>query len=187
MIHTRVYFMLLLFLAMTPYAIAWLQLPSWATSMYHFQWSPSSTDLIEDCSDDSYGVEIRDITLTPSFPEPGKELLIEAEGIIKEPIQDGAYVQVTVKIGVVTLIRRTFDLCEEMQKNDVLDCPVRQGPTKASIVEPSSHDHHIITKTVQLPKEIPKGDFRVYAQAYNYDDSDLACLKAHVDFRKRFA
>lgn len=50
MIHTRVYFMLLLFLAMTPYAIAWLQLPSWATSMYHFQWSPSSTDLIEDCS-----------------------------------------------------------------------------------------------------------------------------------------
>lgn len=89
-------------------------------------------------------MEIRDITLTPSFPEPGKELLIEAEGIIKDPIQEGAYVQVTVKIGVVTLIRRTFDLCEEMQKNDVLDCPVRQGPTKASIVEPSSHDHHIV-------------------------------------------
>ncbi|KAI7877381.1 hypothetical protein K492DRAFT_171764 [Lichtheimia hyalospora FSU 10163] len=173
MIHTRVYFMLLLFLAMTPYAVAWLELPSWASSIYHFQWSPSSTDLIEDCSDDSYAVEIQDITLTPPFPEPGKELLIEATGIIKEPIQDGAFVQVTVKLGLVTLLRKTFDLCEEMQKNDVLECPVKEGPLK-------------ITKVVKLPKEIPKAEFRVFAAAYNYDDSDLACLKAHVDFRHHF-
>lgn len=89
-------------------------------------------------------MEIRDITLTPPFPEPGKELLIEAEGMIKEPIQDGAYVEVIVKIGVITLIRKTFDLCEEMQKNDVLDCPVHKGPTKASVVESSSHDHHVV-------------------------------------------
>ncbi|KAJ8655558.1 hypothetical protein O0I10_008844 [Lichtheimia ornata] len=171
MIHTRIYFMLLLFLAMTPHAIAWLQLPTWVTSIYHSQWSPSSTDLIEDCSDASYAVEIKDITLTPSFPEPGKELLIEAEGIIKEPIEDGAYVEVTVKLGVITLIRKTFDLCEEMQKNDVLDCPVKKGPLT-------------LAKKVQLPKEIPRGDFRVFAQAYNSDESDLACLKAHVDFRK---
>lgn len=90
--------------------------------------------------DASYAVEIKDITLTPSFPEPGKELLIEAEGIIKEPIEDGAYVEVTVKLGVITLIRKTFDLCEEMQKNDVLDCPVKKGPLTVSAAS-SSHDH----------------------------------------------
>lgn len=32
--------------------------------------SVSSTDLVEDCSDDTYIVEIRDITLDPAFPEP---------------------------------------------------------------------------------------------------------------------
>lgn len=96
-----------------------------------------------DAGDETYGVEIKDITLTPSFPEPGKELLIEAEGTVKDAILDGAIVQVTVKLGLVTLIRKTFDLCEEMEKNDVLNCPVEKGDIKVRAA-PSSHGHHVV-------------------------------------------
>ncbi|KAG0173437.1 Phosphatidylglycerol/phosphatidylinositol transfer protein [Apophysomyces sp. BC1034] len=132
-----------------------------------------STDLIEDCSDETYMVEIKNITLTPAFPEPGKDLLIEVEGELKERVEEGAEAQVTVKLGVVTLIRKTFDICKELKDNDFdVQCPISKGPLK-------------ITKTVKLPKEIPPGDFRVIVNAYNYDEADLACLRAHVDFRKK--
>src|SRR5688500_11726857 len=33
----------------------------------------AATDLIQDCSDDSYVLRIKDITFTPPFPEPGKQ------------------------------------------------------------------------------------------------------------------
>ncbi|KAF7732827.1 Phosphatidylglycerol/phosphatidylinositol transfer protein [Apophysomyces ossiformis] len=123
--------------------------------------------------DDTYILKIKDITLTPPFPVPGEELKIEASGFLEEDVEEGAAARVTVKLGLVTLLRKTFDICDELKKNDVeLKCPIKKGELK-------------LTQTVKLPKEIPPGDFRVFVEAYNYDDADLACLRAHVDFRKR--
>jgi hypothetical protein len=48
----------------------------------------------------------------------------------------------TVKLGVVTLIRKTVDFCEEL-KGTSLECPVQKGPIK-------------FVKTFDLPQELPK-------------------------------
>lgn len=61
--------------------------------------------------------------------------------MVKETIEDGAYVDLEVKYGYIRLISTRADLCKEI-KNVELDCPIEKG--KITIV-----------KTVDLPKEIP--------------------------------
>lgn len=39
--------------------------------------------------------------------------------------------------------------------------------------------------TFNLPKEIPRGDFRLIINSYTEDDADFMALKAHIDFRKK--
>ncbi|KAI9259404.1 ML domain-containing protein [Phascolomyces articulosus] len=165
MIRPCLYISLILFFITQ--TTAWLQ-PQF---IRQHKWSPFKTDLIEDCSDDSYILDIRDITLTPSIPVPGEDLIIEAEGKLKETVKEGAAALVHVKLGVVTLLRKEFDICQELDNNDTqLKCPIEKGLIK-------------ITQKVTLPKEIPKAHFKVAVNAWNHDDMDLACLKVDVDFR----
>lgn len=82
--------------------------------------------------DDDYILDIKDITLTPPNPQPGEELLIEATGYLKERVDFGAYAHVTVALNRrLVLLRKTFDLCEEMENNDAeIKCPVEPGLLK---------------------------------------------------------
>lgn len=75
------------------------------------------------------------------FSCSGTTLTIEATGIVKETIEDGAYVDLEVKYGYIRLINTRADLCNEV-KNVDLECPIEKG--KIAIV-----------KQVDLPKEIP--------------------------------
>jgi len=68
-------------------------------------------------------------------------LTIEATGIVKEAITDGAYVNLVVRYGYIKLLDTKADLCKEI-KNVDLDCPIEKGKIS-------------ITKEVELPKEIP--------------------------------
>ncbi|MFJ9434650.1 ML domain-containing protein [Streptomyces sp. NPDC101490] len=134
------------------------------------------TDLIEDASDDTYLLDIKDITLTPAFPEPGKELRIDLTGRLKAEVDlTQVQVQVQVKLGLVTLLRESRllpDLLATWGAKLSGDSKPPAGEWKQSW-------------TFQMPKEIPKGDFRIYFTSYAEDDSDFADLKARVDFRKR--
>ena len=62
-----------------------------------------------------------------------------------ETIEDGAYVHLQVKYGVIRLITTKADLCEQLKNVDI-ECPIEEGPLT-------------ITKTVELPKEIPPVSF----------------------------
>ena len=64
-----------------------------------------------------------------------------AVGTVLETIEDGAYVHLQVKYGVIRLITTKADLCEQLKNVDI-ECPIEEGPLT-------------ITKTVELPKEIP--------------------------------
>lgn len=76
-------------------------------------------------------MDIYDITLTPQYPLPGDNLTIEAIGFLQEPVTYGAKADVLVKLGFVQLLKKEFDICEEMDNNDVeLQCPVMDGPVK---------------------------------------------------------
>ena len=71
----------------------------------------------------------------------GKELVIKAVGTVKETIEEGAYIELTVKYGLIRLISTKADLCEQI-KNVDLECPIEKGILS-------------IVKTVELPEQIP--------------------------------
>jgi hypothetical protein len=58
-----------------------------------------------------------------------------------EDVEEGAYVMLQVKYGLIRLVNTQADLCEQVSNVD-LSCPIEKGKTT-------------ITKDVDLPKEIP--------------------------------
>ncbi|KAL2171717.1 hypothetical protein VTG60DRAFT_2013 [Thermothelomyces hinnuleus] len=116
-------------------------------------------------------VTIDEVILTPNPPEAGTTLVIEATGTVKERILQGAYVNLEVKYGYIRLINTQADLCKEIQNVD-LECPIEKGKIS-------------ITKTVDLPKEIPPGKYTVQADVYTKDNEHITCLTATVFFNRK--
>jgi hypothetical protein len=71
----------------------------------------------------------------------GNELVISAIGTVSSTIEEGAYILLTVKYGLIRLISTKADLCEQV-KNVDLECPIEKGVLNLS-------------KVVSLPAEIP--------------------------------
>ena len=71
----------------------------------------------------------------------GTNLTIEAAGTVLEDIEEGAYVILQVKYGLIRLINTQADFCEQIKTVD-LDCPLKKG-------------HQKIIKDVAIPKEVP--------------------------------
>ncbi|PFH59029.1 hypothetical protein XA68_12909 [Ophiocordyceps unilateralis] len=113
-------------------------------------------------------VDIKSVKLTPTNPEAGKNLTIEARGTVHKDIRKGAYVRLEVKWGLITLLRTVQDLCEQTSNID-LECPIKAGDMT-------------LKKTVQLPKAIPDGTYNVLADVYSEDDQHITCLTASVSF-----
>ena len=68
-------------------------------------------------------------------------MTISAKGTLLERIEKGATVNLEVKWGLITLIKQTVDLCDELENVD-MECPLEKGEM-------------ILTKEVELPKQIP--------------------------------
>ena len=70
----------------------------------------------------------------------GKTLTIKAHGNFTKDVEKGAYIELQVKYGLISLIKQQADLCEQMSNVDE-DCPLSGEKT--------------ITKDVELPSAIP--------------------------------
>jgi hypothetical protein len=115
-------------------------------------------------------VIIDKVDLLPNPPKAGKELVIKASGTVYERIEEGAYVMLTVKYGLIRLISTKADFCEQIGNVD-MECPVEPGKLT-------------ITKSVDLPAEIPPGKYTVFADVYTVDDVQITCLTATVAFSR---
>lgn len=113
-------------------------------------------------------VEITKLDLNPNPPLKGQELTIFAEGIVKETILEGAYIDIDVRYGYIRLLKQTFDLCEQTQSVG-LECPIKEGKIE-------------LETSVQLPSEIPPGVYTVAARAYTVDDEPITCLATTIEF-----
>jgi hypothetical protein len=115
--------------------------------------------------------QLLDITLVELLPNPptrGTNLTVYATGIVSKDIEEGAYVDVDVRYGYIKLISQTYDLCEQVGEVD-LECPLSAGEYK-------------LTKTVEIPGEVPPGKYTVYARAFTKDDEFISCITATVVF-----
>ncbi|KAM5348338.1 hypothetical protein ACJ41O_008162 [Fusarium nematophilum] len=115
-------------------------------------------------------IQIDSVDLLPNPPQAGQELVIKAKGTVKQKIEEGAYVLLTVKYGLIRLISTKADLCEQIGNVD-LECPVEAGDLE-------------ITKTVDLPAEIPPGKYTVLADVFTVEDVQITCLTAAVTFSR---
>lgn len=71
----------------------------------------------------------------------GKNLTIEAIGTFSEDVSEGAYVDLQVKYGLIRLINKRVDLCEQVGNVD-MKCPLKEGKT-------------VIKKDVEVPGVVP--------------------------------
>jgi len=110
------------------------------------------------------------VDLSPNPPEAGKTLTIKAKGTLNEAIEEGAKVHLQVKYGLITLINQEADLCEQV-KNVDLECPLDKGKLE-------------LTKDVDLPKEIPPGNYQVLADVFTKDGDKITCLTAKIAFHR---
>ncbi|CAE6412853.1 unnamed protein product [Rhizoctonia solani] len=123
-----------------------------------------------DCGSPSDLAHIKAIEVTPDPPKPGQDLTVKLIATSDKEITEGAYADVTVKLGLIKLLKKQFDICEEARSaNATIQCPVEKG-------------EHTVVQTVALPKEIPRAKFTVDVMAYTSDEEDLACVKLNVDF-----
>ncbi|KAL9100295.1 MAG: hypothetical protein Q9163_004313 [Psora crenata] len=125
---------------------------SFATSRSYFRLGGSQTVLdneldvpgenpLQFCqSASNYSLVIQKVDLTPNPPEAGKQLLIEAEGTFTEEVEAGAYIDLSVKYGLITLINSKVDLCDQMKEVDE-QCPLAGSK--------------VIKKDVNIPKGVP--------------------------------
>ncbi|KAL7004969.1 Phosphatidylglycerol/phosphatidylinositol transfer protein [Cystobasidiomycetes sp. EMM_F5] len=67
-----------------------------------------------DCGDVSDAIEIKSLRVVPDPPQPGKKMTIYADGTAKQRIDEGAYADVVVKLGLIKIIQKRFDVCEEL-------------------------------------------------------------------------
>jgi len=122
------------------------------------------------CGAETDIIQLKSLDVVPDTPKPGQNLTITAFGTVKQRIEDGAYAHVTVKLGLIKLLEKEFDICKEAEAADMeIKCPVEPGD-------------YTITQTVELPKEIPPAKFTIDVTAYTAGDEDMLCLKLLVDF-----
>ncbi|KAF2489337.1 hypothetical protein BU16DRAFT_531660 [Lophium mytilinum] len=143
-------------------------------------WLPGQISINEDfavpgdnplffCSDPADDIlTIENVDLSPNPPEKGKTLTIKAKGTLNEAIEDGAKVHLQVKYGLITLINQEADLCEQVKQVD-LECPLDKGKL-------------VLSKDVDLPREIPPGKYTVLADVFTKDNEKITCLTAHISF-----
>ncbi|KAJ7169973.1 MD-2-related lipid-recognition domain-containing protein, partial [Mycena filopes] len=120
-------------------------------------------------------IQIESIELLPDPPLPGQDLTIKVKAAVSETIEEGASADVVVKLGLVKLLQKKFDVCEEARNvNASVSCPVQPGP-------------YTVEQTVALPKEIPKAKFVVLVRGFTVEEEDMLCLDLKIDFMKSFA
>ncbi|GAK66636.1 phosphatidylglycerol/phosphatidylinositol transfer protein [Moesziomyces antarcticus] len=115
-------------------------------------------------------VSVDSIVVSPDPPVPGQNLTVRAKGTIKDEVSDGTFADVVVKLGLIRLLARRFDVCEEARANNAdLQCPLSAGDYE-------------LEQTVALPREIPPGKFNVHVTGENQDGSNLVCLDLSIQF-----
>ncbi|KAJ7706082.1 ML domain-containing protein [Mycena rosella] len=125
-----------------------------------------------DCGLPSQSLQIGSIELSPDPPVPGKDLTVTVNAVVTETIEEGAVADVVVKLGLIKLLQKSFDVCEEARKaNATVACPVEPGP-------------YTVVQTVALPKEIPKAKFVVQVRGFTVAEEDMVCLDLKIDFMK---
>ncbi|MEU9045894.1 MULTISPECIES: ML domain-containing protein [unclassified Kitasatospora] len=125
-------------------------------------------------------LQINGITVTPDPPAPGQTSVFTVNATVQEPIADGAYVDVTVKLGLIKVLTKQFDLLAELRGEGSLKLACDTSDGKSPIPKGDTR----LTLTLDLPRETPQAKFNVAVRGFTVDDDDLLALDVKIDFLK---
>ncbi|MFF2081415.1 ML domain-containing protein [Kitasatospora sp. NPDC058162] len=125
-------------------------------------------------------LQIKSVSVTPDPPKPGSTVTLRINAVATGEIADGAYFDLTVKLGLIKLLQRRYDLFEELRGGGAeglkLSCDTSDGK------KPIPTGDTVLTAAIDLPREVPRAKFRLQVRAYTTDEDDLAALDFDVDF-----
>ncbi|MGW7313906.1 ML domain-containing protein [Streptomyces sp. NPDC054854] len=128
-------------------------------------------------------LQIESVSATPDPPKPGSSLRFDIKATAQGKITEGAYVDVTVKLGLIKLLHKQYDLFQ-LLKGDTSNgwTLTRTTGSSSDPIEPGSAD--LVFAWDAFPREIPPAKFTIALRAYTVDDNDLFALDFKLDFMK---
>lgn len=125
-------------------------------------------------------LQIKSMTVTPDPPKPGSPVTLRIDATATRAIEDGAYFDLVVKLGLIKLIERKYDLFAELRGGGAegleLSCDTSDGK------RPMPKGDTVLTAVIGLPREVPRAKLKLQVRAYTVDDDDLAAVDFDVDF-----
>ncbi|MFI6421315.1 ML domain-containing protein [Streptomyces sp. NPDC050842] len=121
------------------------------------------------------------VTVTPDPPKPGQEAKLTIKGTVQEAIEDGAWFDVTVKLGLVKLLQKRFDLFQELRDGSPTEGWSASPDPAGGPIKPGDLE---LTFTMQLPRETPPAKFHMAVRGYTAAEEDLAALDLKFDFTR---
>ncbi|KAF9998689.1 Phosphatidylglycerol/phosphatidylinositol transfer protein [Modicella reniformis] len=119
-------------------------------------------------------LKVEYVNIDPNPPRKGQPLTIDGGGYLQEDIVEGAEIEVVVKLGLIKLLTKRFNFCEESVKVGK-PCPIVAGKQS-------------LKTSVDLPREIPPGKFTANIKVTNPKKSEsepgkiVTCLIAKAQF-----
>ncbi|WP_369395094.1 hypothetical protein AB5J72_15445 [Streptomyces sp. CG1] len=133
--------------------------------------------LVEDASDDTYVLDIFDITLTPALPWLGHQVRWEMGGLLKEAVDlTRVTCNVIMKFGPVKMLDRSYrlpDLLARMGGRLTGDPRQPAGPWKQ-------------VWHLRLPETVPVAQHRIRLRARTGTGKNFLALDIPLDFSRRF-
>ncbi|OEJ30056.1 ML domain-containing protein [Streptomyces subrutilus] len=123
-------------------------------------------------------LQIQHISITPDPPKQGAVLKAVITATVQEEMTDGAYIDVTVKLGLIKLFSKTYNLFEKLKGDTSEGWSLTATPGVAG--EPIKPGDIELTLTRDL-KDVPHAKFTVQARAFTAADDDLAAIDFTVD------
>ncbi|WTC75278.1 ML domain-containing protein [Streptomyces anulatus] len=96
---------------------------------------------------------INSITATPDAPQPGSPWKLAINATVLETIKEGAYLDVTVKLGLINLLQKRYDLFECLNGKHP-EIPLTLDDKQVGPIEKGKVD---MTLALNLKREVPPG------------------------------
>ncbi|MEV4430577.1 ML domain-containing protein [Streptomyces sp. R-07] len=109
------------------------------------------------------------IKVSPDPPAPGRDLVVQVRGDLQKLLDDEAYVEITMKLGLIKLLQK---------RNTLKEFFAEWG---ASV--PSETGPFTLEFSKALPREIPSATFTIRLDAYTGGEEDVFCLEFKVNFK----
>ncbi|KZV96819.1 hypothetical protein EXIGLDRAFT_642868, partial [Exidia glandulosa HHB12029] len=116
---------------------------------------------INDCGTDDDWFKLDKIEATPYPPRSGENVTVYAVGTVYKAIEEGAFVDITVKLGLIKIHTERVDICKIVEENGERECPLEPG-------------EYTVNQTVTIPGVAPLGRYSIEARGYSGEEAEEA-------------